>query len=547
MLPQAFVSVHNRVLDVTNYGVCAIEDLFEGLRNSNFIHITKLQDSTDDFLLSLQKSRQSNAQIEKTSVFAGEVVELLRNEPQFGIQFRKFVRSYHYMFGSQCKLNDYGFLRLAELLEALSGIVEMDQSNEENRKIFLSRKVSLRIFSEQIQDIIKSSAGIATGIMVKVDELLELHKKKCGYQMQGSTLGYETVIDALKYVPFVELNSYDNDLWLVSHLENEKFRLRAMLACLTIVDIGVKVPLSKFQVVFHEKFKFNIHEKTLHAMKHAVEVEMVNGIKMISLSQTMKFLMHISNIIEQRKVISIQEIKAILKLNYTTCFKFGYPNLSSLIQAYPDIIRGTKQGDLHERSEIEIAPESPFHPAGLQKLLAKNQVQIHDEKPRMYQLIPYRNQQPIGYNDKHDDFYSAPSNFHSNNPFHADNTMSMTMPTDAYQRFNFNPFESNLGGFYERNLRYQQQQNQSQFKRDCWNSLGSNSSGFSSNSSYSFDFGNNSQHPYGMMPYHVIEPPPKPDTPPSKPTAIWFDPVWKSDNGGLYDPSGNRNADSVNY
>jgi hypothetical protein len=282
-------------------------------------------------------------------------------------------------------------------------------------------------------------------------------------------------------------------------------------------------------------------------MKHAVEIEMVNGIKMISLSQAMKFLMHISNIIEQRKAMSIHEIKAILKLNYTTCFKFGYPNLSSLIQAYPDIIRGTKQGDLHERSEVELSPESPFHPAGLQKLLAKNQVQIYDEKPRMYQLIPYRSQ-PIGYKEnKRDDFYNAPTSFHNNNPFLGDNTMSMTMPTDAFQRFNINPFESVQGGFYERNLRYQQMQNQAQMKRDCWNSFGGNSSGFSSNnSSYSsFDFGNAFQSQFGMMPYHVVEPPPKPDTPPAKPTAIWFDPVWKSDNGGLYDPSNRNGPDSV--
>lgn len=551
MLPQAFATVHNRALDATNYGVCAIEDLFDGLRYSNFIHITTLQENSDDFLLSLQKSRQSNTQIEKTSIFTGEVVELLRNEPQFSIQFRKFVRSYHYMFGSQCKLNDYGFLRLAELLEALCGIVEMDQSNEENRKIFLSRKVALRIFSEQILDIIKSSAGIATGIMVKVDELLELHKKKCGYQMQGSTLGYESVIDALKYVPFVELNSYETDLWLVSHLENEKFRQRAMLACITIVDIGVKVPLSKFQVVFHEKFKFNIHEKTLHAMKHAVEVDMVNGVKMISLSQTMKFIMHICNIIEQRKGINIQEIKAILKLNYTTCFKFGYPNLSSLFQAYPDIIRSTQSGDLHERSDIELAIDCPFHPAGLQKLLAKNQVQIHDEKPRMYQLMPYRHQ-PIGHKDKkHENYYNVPSNYHNNNPFlgSADNTMSMTMPTDAYQRFNANPFENVQSGYFERNLRFNQQQNQMQLKRDCWNSIGSNSSGFSSNNSSfaSFDVGNCHQQHYGMTPYH-INVPPKPDTPPPvpKPTAVWFDPVWKSDNGGLFDFS-NRNPETVSY
>lgn len=383
-LPQAFLSTHHHIFEVTDYGVCDIEDLVDGLRHNSFIVVSKPRDDTDDYLLSLQKRRQTNVEFEKTCIFAGEVVELLRNAPQYSIPFRKFVRSYHYHFGYQCKLSDYGYLRLAELLEALSGVVEMDNSNEENRKIFLSRKVALRIFSEQIQDIIKMQTGMA-GTMIKVDALMEMHKNKYGYQMKGSSLGYETVIDAMKFVPFVELSSYDNELWIISHMENEKFRQRAMLACNIIVDLGIKVPLSKFHAAFNEKFKFSVHEKTLHAMKHAVEIEMVNGLKMISLSHTSKFLMHISSLLEQRKKMSIPEIKSTLKLNLTACFNLGYPNLSTLLQAYPDIFTGTKMGaNLYERSDMELATGCLFIPTNVQQVLDAGQIQVADAKPEMY-------------------------------------------------------------------------------------------------------------------------------------------------------------------
>lgn len=139
-LPQAYLTTHNRIFDPTDYGVCDVEDLLDGLRSNNFILVSKKRDETDDVCMYIQKRRQSNAELEKTSVFAVEVVELLRNSQQYSLPFCKFVRSYHYYFGYQCKLSDYGFMRLAELLEALSGTVEMDQNNEENRKIFLSRK-----------------------------------------------------------------------------------------------------------------------------------------------------------------------------------------------------------------------------------------------------------------------------------------------------------------------------------------------------------------------------------------------------------------------
>lgn len=365
MLSQSYLTTYNRIFDVTDYGVCDIEDLLDGLRNSSFIMVTRKRDDCDDVCMYIQKRRQSNSELEKTTVFAGEVVELLRNAPQYSIPFRKFVRSYHYHFGYQCKLSDYGFMRLAELLEALSGIVEMDQNNEENRKIFLSRKVALRIFSEQVHEVIKEMTGskMLPGMMVKVDDFMEMHKDKFGYIMQGSSLGYESVIDALKFVPFIELSSHDNELWISSHLSNDKFRQRAMLASLTIVDARNKVPLAKFHAVFGEKFKFNISEKSLHAMKHAVEIDMVNGVKMISITQTMKFFIHAVNVLESRKTMNVQEIKSVMKLNLSTTFNFGFPNISTLFQGYPDIFTvatgGAAEKHLQERSDIEVNPDCP--------------------------------------------------------------------------------------------------------------------------------------------------------------------------------------------
>jgi meiosis arrest female protein 1 len=359
MLPQAYLTTHNRIFDVTDYGVCFIEDLLEGLRNNSFITVSRKRDDSDDVFLYIQKRRQSNAEIEKTSNFADEVVELLRNSPQFSILFRKFVRSYHYFFGYQCKLSDYGFMRLAELLEALHGIVEMDQNSEENKKISLSRKVALRVFSEQLQNVIMEMTGKA-GMMAKVDDVLEYYKNQYGYQMQGASLGYGSVIDALKFVPFVEMSSFNNELWITHHSQNDKFRQRALMSCVVIIDIGAKVPLAKFHSVFAEKFKFNINEKSLHAMKHAVDIEMVNGVKMISLTPLLKFLMHIVNILEHKPKLSIGEIKSAMKLNLTSTFNLGYPNLAAVIRDFPDIFKTRENKGIKDSfDEVELNQECP--------------------------------------------------------------------------------------------------------------------------------------------------------------------------------------------
>lgn len=152
---------------------------------------------------------------------------------------------------------------------------------------------------------------------------------------------------------------------------------------------------------------------------------------------------------------------------------------------------------------------------------------------------------------------------YSNNPFlnaQGDVTMSTTMPTDLinqmmnvnYQQkqrqfcqpsFNpLNPFNEppNAGqNFYEKNLKFQQQQQLAYMKRDFNNSSGNFSTGSTSSSSMSA-YEANLQQQYSMMTptssfYSNRYEPPKPDTPPSKP--LWLDPVWNCD-GNLFD---NRN------
>ncbi|KAI8035532.1 hypothetical protein M5D96_011690 [Drosophila gunungcola] len=122
-LPGIFSQAQNRSFDVTDYGVCDIADILDGLVNSNIVVLSN-----------------TSSELEKTSVFAGEMVELLKNSLQYSVQFQKFVRSYHYHFAYQCRLSDYGFLKLADLMDAIHGLVEIELTNDEDKKIILSPK-----------------------------------------------------------------------------------------------------------------------------------------------------------------------------------------------------------------------------------------------------------------------------------------------------------------------------------------------------------------------------------------------------------------------
>ncbi len=59
------------------------------------------------------------------SLLCRELVDLLKMAPQSRIPFSKFIPAYHHHFGRQCRVADYGYTRLIDLLESLSHVVQV--------------------------------------------------------------------------------------------------------------------------------------------------------------------------------------------------------------------------------------------------------------------------------------------------------------------------------------------------------------------------------------------------------------------------------------
>lgn len=127
-LPALFSSHYSKKFDITDYGVCDIEDIMENLVRGSVI---SMDTDREDFILSIPKRRQTRNELQRTSIFAGEVVDLLCNASQYTIPFEKFACSYHYHYGYQCRLSDYGYMKLADLMEAITGVVEVIYNNKQ--------------------------------------------------------------------------------------------------------------------------------------------------------------------------------------------------------------------------------------------------------------------------------------------------------------------------------------------------------------------------------------------------------------------------------
>lgn len=79
----------------------------------------------------------------------------------------------------------------------------MEFPNDEDRKICLSQKTGQRIFSEQLNALAKNSG---TADLIGLHEILVFHKKEYGYQIQPQTLGFPTMIDCVKALPYIEVS-----------------------------------------------------------------------------------------------------------------------------------------------------------------------------------------------------------------------------------------------------------------------------------------------------------------------------------------------------
>jgi len=59
------------------------------------------------------------------ALLSREMVDLLKTCPHCTMSFNRFIPAYHHHFGRQCRVADYGFTKLIDLLESLPNIVQV--------------------------------------------------------------------------------------------------------------------------------------------------------------------------------------------------------------------------------------------------------------------------------------------------------------------------------------------------------------------------------------------------------------------------------------
>lgn len=148
----------------------------------------------------------------------------------------------------------------------------MEFSNDEDRKIYLSPKAALRIFSEQLKNLVETLTDSSES-MVNLPELLLFHKKHYGYQMAPQSLGFEDMLECIQALPYIELVPMQGYLYVKCHHDDQVFRQKSYGACRIIMDAEHEMlPLNSFIEKFAARFGEVLPEHAVESMKHAIEV-----------------------------------------------------------------------------------------------------------------------------------------------------------------------------------------------------------------------------------------------------------------------------------
>ncbi len=84
-----------------------------------------------------------------------EVVELVKQQFGSALSLSRFIPAYHAQFGKQCRVADYGFARLQDLVvEALKGIVHVVGEGP-LRTIMLTHVIQVRRFTHDLLRLLK--------------------------------------------------------------------------------------------------------------------------------------------------------------------------------------------------------------------------------------------------------------------------------------------------------------------------------------------------------------------------------------------------------
>ncbi|XP_025073854.1 meiosis regulator and mRNA stability factor 1 [Pogonomyrmex barbatus] len=332
-----FPSVYTRVIakpwDIVDYGVCDIEDIL-GEVSENTVVVTPMEGG--DKMIAIPKREQTAEEIERTKLFAKEVIELLQHAPQCRMLFNKFVPSYHHHFGHQCRVSDYGFTKLIELFEAIPDVVKIEEVNGGERQISLTEKEGLKVLSEQISKLVmRARSGLS------ISNIGQTFLHQFGYALRPELFGCSSMLQLMRKlgdtIQIIDLATGPAIITIdKSHLQQTTLQCRRVL----MDQPQQKMPLREFVQQYSQYYMkpYNVDEFKKD-LANVVRFTVINGEQFIELTPLHRFACNLYRVmINCGGTLNLSQFDvSYSNIIGTSCkpAQYGFPTITALLQALP--------------------------------------------------------------------------------------------------------------------------------------------------------------------------------------------------------------------
>ncbi|NXW66857.1 MARF1 factor, partial [Eurystomus gularis] len=225
-----------------------------GIKVIKWIHNKPPPPTTDPWLLR-SKSPVGNPQLIQ---FSREVIDLLKSQPSCVIPVSKFIPTYHHHFAKQCRVSDYGYSKLMELLEAVPHVLQILGMGSK-RLLTLTHRAQVKRFTQDLLKLLKSQASK----QVIVREFLQAYHWCFSKDWDVTEYGVCDLADIISEIPdtTICLSQQDNEMVIcIPKRERTQEEIeRTKQFSKEVVDLlrhqpHFRMPFNKFIPSYHHHF-----------------------------------------------------------------------------------------------------------------------------------------------------------------------------------------------------------------------------------------------------------------------------------------------------
>lgn len=190
--------------------------------------------------------------------FSREIIDLLKSQPFCIMPISKFIPSYHHHFAKQCRVSDYGYSKLLELLEAVPHVLQILGMGTK-RLLTLTHRAQVKRFTQDLLKLLKFQASK----QVSIKDFMQAYHWCFSKDWRTIDYGVCDLLDLLNEIPdtTITITHQDTDT-VISVPKRERTAdeiERTKQFGKEVVDLlrhqpHCRMPFSKFIPTYHHHF-----------------------------------------------------------------------------------------------------------------------------------------------------------------------------------------------------------------------------------------------------------------------------------------------------